>query len=87
VSFLPAVEATQSVGQGATTGAVPSGSVFSGIGDVDTDAYRLLFFHTSVIQAVCSGLVAGQLGEGSVSDGAKHALVLLVVAYGAFLVI
>ena len=87
VSFLPAVEATTTVGQGATSGAVPSGSVFSGIGNVDTDAYRLLFFHTSVIQAVCSGLVAGQLGEGSVADGAKHAVVLLVVAYAAFLVI
>jgi flagellar protein FlaJ len=33
---------------------------------------------------VCSGLVAGQLGEGSVYDGLKHALVLLVVAYVLF---
>ncbi|SEO35846.1 flagellar protein FlaJ [Halogranum amylolyticum] len=87
VSFLPAVEATQTVGGGSATGSLPTGSVFGGIGDVDTDAYRLLFFHASVVQAVCSGLVAGQLGEESVADGVKHGVVLLVVAYAAFLVV
>jgi flagellar protein FlaJ len=49
-------------------------------------AYEQLFFHAASIQAVCSGLVAGQLGEGSVRDGAKHVVVLLsltLVAFGA----
>ncbi|SDM17332.1 flagellar protein FlaJ [Halogranum gelatinilyticum] len=84
VSFLPAIEATQSVSTGAPSGIV-SGGVFSGIGDVDTDAYRLLLYHTAVIQAVCSGLIAGQLGEGTVSDGAKHAAILLTIAHVSFL--
>ncbi|WP_135828608.1 type II secretion system F family protein [Halorussus halobius] len=56
-----------------------------GISDVNVDAYTLLFFHTALIQAVCSGLVAGQMAEGSVRNGAKHATVLLTVAYGLFL--
>ena len=56
-----------------------------GISDVNVDAYTLLFFHTALIQAVCSGLVAGQMAEGSVRNGAKHATVLLTVAYVLFL--
>ncbi|SFL07758.1 flagellar protein FlaJ [Halogranum rubrum] len=87
VSSLPAIEATQTVGQGSTDAISGTTGVFSGIGDVDTDAYRLLFFHTTAIQAVCSGLIAGQLGEGSLSDGAKHAAILLLVAYATSLVI
>lgn len=56
-----------------------------GISDVNVDAYTLLFFHTALIQAVCSGLVAGQMAEGSVRNGAKHATVLLAIAYVLFL--
>ncbi len=66
------------------TGPASTGPL-SGISEVDTDAYTLLFFHTSLVQAVCSGLVAGQMGEGSVRNGAKHAAVLLAVAYAVFL--
>ncbi|MFB6068630.1 MAG: type II secretion system F family protein [Halobacterium sp.] len=50
-------------------------------------AYSLVFFHTALVQAVCSGLVAGQMGEGSVKAGAKHATVMLAIAYGVFLLI
>ncbi|WP_135851430.1 type II secretion system F family protein [Halorussus salinus] len=66
------------------TGPASTGPL-SGISEVDTEAYTLLFFHTSLVQAVCSGLVAGQMGEGSVRNGAKHATVLLAVAYAVFL--
>lgn len=48
-------------------------------------AYILVLFHSALVQAVCSGLVAGQLGEGSVKDGAKHAVLMLVFAYAMFL--
>jgi flagellar protein FlaJ len=37
------------------------------------------------VQAVCSGLVAGQMGEGTIKAGAKHATVMLLIAYGTFL--
>ena len=47
-------------------------------------AYTLVLFHAAVVQAVASGLVAGQMGEGSLKDGAKHATALVVVAYVVF---
>ncbi|MFB6271232.1 MAG: type II secretion protein F, partial [Halobacterium sp.] len=55
--------------------------------EAQKEAYSLVFFHTGLVQAVCSGLVAGQMGEGSVKAGAKHATVMLAIAYGTFLLI
>jgi flagellar protein FlaJ len=82
VSFLPAIEAASDAPT--LAGATVSTGVLSGLQDVRTDGYRLVFFHISIVQALCSGLIAGQLGEGSVYDGLKHATILLVVAYGLF---
>ncbi|QKY19221.1 type II secretion system F family protein [Halolamina sp. CBA1230] len=84
-SFIPAIESAN-LG-GASSGGLPSGvssGVFSGLGSVDTAAYTLLFFHAAVMQAIFSGLVAGQLGEGSLADGAKHVVVLLALTVIAF---
>ncbi|KAB1196751.1 MULTISPECIES: type II secretion system F family protein [Haloferax] len=88
VSFIPAVEqatAGTAVGAGGV-GGVTSGT-FAGLRDVDTAAYSVLFFHLSAIQGVCSGLIAGQLGEGEIADGIKHATLLLFVTYAVFLFI
>ncbi|WP_415382139.1 type II secretion system F family protein [Halosimplex sp. TS25] len=60
---------------------------FARFGQVNKAAYTLVFFHTAIVQAVLSGFVAGQLGEGSLKDGAKHAAVMLAVAYGAFVLL
>jgi len=46
-----------------------------------------VFFHTALVQGLFSGLVAGKMGEGSVRDGAKHATVLVTIAYVVFLVL
>ena len=89
VSFIPAIEeasiagAATDTGAGTGTGAGGTG-VVGGLGDIDVDVYEQLFFHAAAIQAFCSGIVAGQLGEGSVQDGAKHAAVLLVFTLVAF---
>ena len=85
VSFIPAIEAAGQSTGGAIgdVGGVDAG-VLGGLQSVNTAAYELLFFHTAAIQGVCSGIVAGQLGEGSVADGLKHATVLLVAAYVVF---
>jgi len=72
-------------GASAPSGSAAANGPLSGIGSVDVEAYTLLFFHSSLVQAVFSGLLAGQMGEGSVRNGAKHAAVLLAVAYGFFL--
>jgi len=60
---------------------------FARLGKVDKAAYTLVFFHAALIQGVCSGFIAGQLGEGTLKDGAKHAAVMLAVAYAAFVVL
>ncbi|MFB6220074.1 MAG: type II secretion system F family protein [Halolamina sp.] len=83
-SFIPAIEAANlSGGGGQLPGGVSSG-LFSGIGSVNTDAYELIFFHAAVIQAMLSGLVAGQLGEGDIRDGGKHVVILLTATLIAF---
>jgi flagellar protein FlaJ len=70
------------------TGAVPgAGLPLGGTSDVNVDAYTLLFFHTAVIQGFFSGLVAGQMGEEDVKNGAKHATILVALSYGLFLVL
>jgi flagellar protein FlaJ len=67
----------------------------SGVGGVGTsllqvsragsESYRLVFFHAALIQATLSGLVGGQMGEGSVKDGVKHATIMLGITYVLFL--
>jgi len=85
VAFIPAVQEA-GAGGAATAGGTPGSGIagaFTGT-DVDTDAYELLFFHISTVQAVCSGLIAGQLAEGGVADGVKHATGLLALTYLVF---
>ncbi len=83
VSFIPAIEGATGGTVGGTQGGI--GGITDGLGDIDVFAYEQLFFHAASIQAICSGLVAGQLGEGSVRDGAKHAVILLALTGVAFL--
>jgi flagellar protein FlaJ len=60
---------------------------FARLGQVDKAAYTLVFFHTALVQALFTGFVGGQLGEGSLRDGAKHAAIMLGVAYVVFLLL
>jgi flagellar protein FlaJ len=90
VSFIPAIEeasvagAAAETGSGTGVGTGAGGGIVGGLGDIDASAYERLFFHAAAIQAFCSGIVAGQLGEGSAKDGAKHAAILLVSTLVAF---
>jgi len=65
----------------------PQLGALEGLGTIDTEAYTVLFFHTALLQALLSGIVAGQMSSGDIRDGAKHAAILMSVAYLAFLVI
>ncbi|MFC7324217.1 type II secretion system F family protein [Halorubrum rutilum] len=92
VSFIPAIEQAAIPSAGGDAGGVPGApggpsGITEGLGDIDASAYEQLFFHAAAVQAVCSGLVAGQLGEGSVRDGAKHVVVLLALTLLTFAVI
>jgi flagellar protein FlaJ len=59
-----------------------------GASRTSTGCYYLgLFFSMSFIQAIFNGLVAGQIGEGSVRAGLKHSLILLFITCGTFLIL
>ncbi|MEF8799685.1 MAG: type II secretion system F family protein [Halolamina sp.] len=85
-SFIPAIDSAELGSTGQLPGGVSSG-LFSGIANVNTNAYELIFFHAAIIQSVFSGIVAGQLGEGAIEDGAKHVVVLLTATMIAFVFI
>jgi len=79
-SFIPTmVEAGEAV---AEAGAGGRGGVM--IRGVNVEMLKMLFFHCGVIQGICSGLVAGKLGEGKVIAGLKHAVILASAAFGLF---
>ncbi len=42
-----------------------------------------IFLHLTLVQGFFSGLVAGKMGEGSVSAGLKHSLVMMLLGYVA----
>lgn len=52
--------------------------------DFDIETYKELFFHSVVIQGFCSGLIAGQMGEGQTLSGLKHSLIMVAIAYFVF---
>jgi len=85
VPSLPSNVPTPSAQQTSRLGV--DASQFARFGQVNKAAYTLVFFHTALIQAVLSGFIAGQLGEGSLKDGAKHAAGMLGIAYVAFVLL
>jgi len=62
-------------------------SLFNRFANVNKAAYTLVFFHTALVQAAFSGFIGGQLGEGSLKDGAKHVTVMLGTAYLVFVLL
>ena len=61
-----------------------SAYIFSIQADTIASYYVSLFFFMSIIQSMFSGLVAGQIGENSITAGIKHSLVLVAITFGAF---
>ena len=52
--------------------------------EFDLNLFNRLFFHAVVIQGVCSGLIAGVMGEGNLLSGMKHSTIMLTVGYLLF---
>lgn len=46
--------------------------------------YTSLFFYMALIQAIFSGLVAGQISESSIIVGLRHSLILASITFGTF---
>ncbi|MFB6154956.1 MAG: type II secretion system F family protein [Haloferacaceae archaeon] len=87
VSFIPAIESATSQAMSGVqppAGMGSQASIITGVRDVNTAAYHRLLFHVTAVQAVCSGLIAGKLGEGSVHDGLKHSATMLLLTYLMF---
>jgi len=82
-TFIPTmVEAGKAV---AEAGAGGRGGVM--IKAVNVEMLKMIFFHCAVIQGICSGLVAGKLGEGKIIAGLRHAVVMALAAFGLFAVL
>ncbi|WP_292484160.1 type II secretion system F family protein [Methanohalobium sp.] len=54
------------------------------LGSFDLDKYTRIFKHSAVIQGLCSGLMAGVMGEGSVMSGLKHSIIMVTIGYFIF---
>jgi flagellar protein FlaJ len=48
------------------------------------EGFRRIFFYATVVQAICSGLVAGKLGEGSIFAGLKHIVIMMFLSLIVF---
>jgi flagellar protein FlaJ len=57
------------------------------IGSTPIITFERLLYHGCLIQALFSGLIAGQMGEGSLRAGVKHAAVMLIIALVVFTVV
>ena len=44
---------------------------------------KRIFLHLTLVQGFFSGLVAGKMGEGSISAGLKHSLIMMLLGYMA----
>ena len=53
----------------------------SGFSLLAPEEARMIFFHMSIIQAFFGGLIAGKMGEGTVSAGLKHSVIFLLSGY------
>jgi flagellar protein FlaJ len=67
-----------------STKGLPVSGALSGIGSIPIATFNRLLYHACLVQAIFSGLIAGQMGESSLAAGVKHACVLLIIALIAF---
>ena len=66
------------------TSGLPTTGPLSGLGAIPIVTFNRLLYHACLVQAIFSGLIAGQLGESSLSAGVKHSCVLLIIALVTF---
>lgn len=77
-TFLSTMASAGSAASSAGAGAA------SFAGNVDLFFYTRLFSHAAMIQAIFSGLVAGQMGEGRAIAGLKYSAIMLVISWIMF---
>lgn len=50
------------------------------VASLDVDRFRLVFYHSTIVQAFGSGLISGYLSSNDIRSGIKFALVLCVIS-------
>jgi flagellar protein FlaJ len=84
--FVVGVMATQflPVLANITTTGVPAVGALSGIGSIPIQTINRILYHACLIQALFSGIIAGQMGEVSLEAGLKHSCILLIITLFIF---
>ena len=75
-----------------TTNFFPQTAAFStssqGMGGIggyfNVEEYSMLMFHSALVQAFTSGIVAGKMGQGSAFLGLKYSVSMMIITYVAF---
>ncbi|MCA1813445.1 MAG: type II secretion system F family protein [Halobacteriales archaeon] len=75
--FLPEVAKAVGGASGVAIGPIK-------FGKIDVDAFKQVFFHAAIIQAMGGGLVAGVMEEGRPEAGLRHVFVMVIVGYLGF---
>ncbi|MCK9579684.1 MAG: type II secretion system F family protein [Methanoregula sp.] len=69
----------------AEAGATATATGAKGFGGIiDLFLYKRLFSHAAMLQALFSGMVAGQMGEGRFVAGLKYSALMLIIAWVTF---
>lgn len=53
---------------------------------MNIEKFKVGFFHVIMINALASGIIAGQLAEGKARHGLKHSVILMILSYTASLI-
>jgi len=75
--FFPETAAFTTSSQGRGAGGI-------GNGYFNIAEYSMLMFHSALVQAFTSGIIAGKMGQGSAYLGLKYSVSMVIVTYLAF---
>lgn len=67
-----------------TAGLGQAGGAFAGLGSFPLGLLQAMLYHAVLIMGFFSGLIAGQMGEGSIKSGVKHGCIMLLIGLVAF---
>lgn len=59
----------------------PGSTMIFGAGDLQQIDFTQSFFHLIMINAALGGIIIGKISEGSIKDGFKHTVILMVASY------
>jgi flagellar protein FlaJ len=67
-----------------TTTGIPAVGAMSGIGSIPIQTINRILYHACIIQALFSGIIAGQMSEVSLESGIKHSCILIIITLVIF---